>query len=101
MVSIVIIEYHSLNEICKFAEISNMFTNNTDNELIVSSNSQYSASKQTKIKEEYPDSKIIMVSAAGQQHNMIEAVQNGAAEFISKPFEIDAIKKVVRNVLES
>ena len=42
-----------------------------------------------------------MVSAAGQQHNMIEAVQNGAAEFISKPFEIDAIKKVVRNVLES
>ena len=54
-----------------------------------------------KIKEEYPDSKIIMVSAAGQQHNMIEAVQNGAAEFISKPFEIDAIKKVVRNVLES
>ena len=54
MVSIVIIEYHSLNEICKFAEISNMFTNNTDNELIVSSNSQYSASKQTKIKEEYP-----------------------------------------------
>lgn len=54
MVSIVIIEYHSLNEICKFAEISNMFTNNTDYELIVSSNSQYSASKQTKIKEEYP-----------------------------------------------
>ena len=49
----------------------------------------------------YQDAKIIMVSAAGQQHNMIEAVQNGAAEFISKPFEIDAIKKVVRNVLES
>jgi GT2 family glycosyltransferase len=57
MVSIVIIEYHSLNEICKFAEISNMFTNNTDYELIVSSNSQYSASKQDQIKEEYPNVK--------------------------------------------
>ena len=42
-----------------------------------------------------------MVSAAGQQHNMLEAVQNGAAEFIAKPFDAEEIKKVIKNVLES
>ena len=53
MVSVVIIEYHSLNEICSFFDLS-MFANGTDYELIVSSNSQYSASRQAQIKTEYP-----------------------------------------------
>ena len=54
-----------------------------------------------KIKGEFPEAKIIMVSAAGQQHNMLEAVQNGAAEFTAKPFDAEEIKKVIKNVLES
>ena len=54
-----------------------------------------------KIKADYPDAKVIMVSAAGQQHNMIEAVQNGAAEFISKPFEPSEIERVIGVVLEN
>ena len=54
-----------------------------------------------KIKADFPDSKIIMVSAAGQQHNMLEAVQSGAAEFIAKPFDAEEIKRVIKNVLES
>ena len=57
MVSIVIIEYHSLNEIYRFAELSNMITNGSGFELIVSSNSQYTASRQAQIKEEYPNVK--------------------------------------------
>ena len=52
-----------------------------------------------KIKADFPDAKVIMVSAAGQQHNMLEAVQSGAAEFIAKPFDEDTIKNVLRNVL--
>lgn len=53
-----------------------------------------------KIKEEFPEAKVVMVSAAGQRHNMIEAVQNGAAEFIAKPFDVDEIKKIIQHVLE-
>lgn len=51
------------------------------------------------IKSEYPDAKVIMVSAAGQQHNILEAVQSGASEFIAKPFDIDEIKKIIDRVL--
>lgn len=54
-----------------------------------------------KIKADFPDAKVIMVSAAGQQHNMLEAVQSGAAEFIAKPFDADEIKRVIKNVLEA
>lgn len=52
-----------------------------------------------KIKNEYPDAKVVMVSAAGQQHNMLEAVQNGASEFIAKPFDVEEIKKIINKVL--
>ena len=54
MLSIVIIEYNSLNEIYRFAELSNMITNGSDYELIVSSNSQYSANRQAQLREDYP-----------------------------------------------
>lgn len=54
-----------------------------------------------KIKADYPDAKVVMVSAAGQQHNMLEAVQNGASEFIAKPFDAETIKNVIQNVLEN
>lgn len=54
-----------------------------------------------KIKGEFPEAKVIMVSAAGQQHNMLEAVQSGASEFIAKPFDAEEIKKVIKNVLEA
>ena len=52
------------------------------------------------IKSKFPDAKVVMVSAAGQQHNMLEAVQNGATEFISKPFDMDVIKDIVKKVLD-
>lgn len=45
-----------------------------------------------------PEAKVIMVSAIGQQANVLEAVKTGAKDFIVKPFQpdrvIDAIKKV-------
>ena len=52
-----------------------------------------------KIKGEFEDAKVIMISAAGQQHNMVEAVQSGAIEFIAKPFDADAVKQVVDSIL--
>lgn len=54
-----------------------------------------------KIKADYPEAKVVMVSAAGQQHNMLEAVQSGAAEFIAKPFDVEEIKKIINNILEA
>ena len=40
----------------------------------------------TKIKEDYPDATVVMVTAAGQKDKMMEAVKLGASEFVSKPF---------------
>lgn len=52
-----------------------------------------------KIIEADSNAKVVMVSAAGQQHNMLEAVQSGAADFISKPFDVDAIKNMVKKIV--
>ncbi len=51
-----------------------------------------------KIKGEYPDAKVIMVTAAGQKTKMVEAVQNGANEFVSKPFEPEQLKAIIDKV---
>lgn len=52
-----------------------------------------------KIKAEYPDAKVVMVTAAGQRTKMVEAVQNGADEFVSKPFEPEQLQKIISKVL--
>ena len=44
--------------------------------------------------------KIIMVTAAGQKSNMIEALKRGATDFIQKPFEANVIIEVIEKVLE-
>ena len=47
------------------------------------------------IREADPNAKVVMITAAGQKHKMMEAVKLGAAEFVAKPFVeetvIDAI----------
>jgi two-component system chemotaxis response regulator CheY len=52
-----------------------------------------------KIKEEFPDAKIVMCSAIGQQRIVVEAIEAGAKDFIVKPFDeirvLDAIKRVL------
>lgn len=47
-----------------------------------------------------PDAKIIMVTAAGQKANMIEALKKGAADFIQKPFDMDVIVNTIEKVME-
>ena len=36
------------------------------------------------IKKDFPDSKVVMITAAGQKDKMMEAVKLGATEFVSK-----------------
>lgn len=52
-----------------------------------------------KIINDYPDAKVVMVTAAGQKTKMVEAVQNGASEFVSKPFEPEQLKAIIEKVL--
>ncbi len=51
------------------------------------------------IKKEFPDAKVIMCSAMGQQKMVVEAIEAGAKDFIVKPFDegriIDAINRVL------
>lgn len=52
------------------------------------------------IKSNYPQAKIIMCSAMGQQRMILEAIEAGAKDFIIKPFDdsrvLDAIERVLR-----
>lgn len=43
---------------------------------------------------------VVMVTAAGQKEKMIQALKEGAAEFITKPFEKKEIIEVIQKVLE-
>lgn len=52
-----------------------------------------------KIMGDYPDAKVVMVTAAGQRTKMVEAVQNGASEFLSKPFSVEQLVNIFNKVL--
>jgi two-component system chemotaxis response regulator CheY len=47
-----------------------------------------------------PNAKVIMVTAAGQKTNMVEALKRGAADFIQKPFDSGVILNTISKVLE-
>ena len=53
-----------------------------------------------KIKMIDPKAKIIMCSAMGQQVMVIEAIQNGALDFVVKPFQQDRVIESLRKVEE-
>lgn len=47
---------------------------------------------------EYPEAKIVMISALGQQRLLKEALENGAKDFITKPFHPVQLEQVMNNV---
>ena len=47
-----------------------------------------------------PAAKVIMVTAAGQRTNLVEALKRGAADFIQKPFESEIILNTIEKVLD-
>jgi two-component system, chemotaxis family, chemotaxis protein CheY len=51
------------------------------------------------IVQEYPEAKILMCSAMGQQALVIEAIQAGARDFVVKPFQPSRVLEAVQRVL--
>ena len=47
-----------------------------------------------------PLTRIIMVSAMGQQSMIIEALKQGAKDFITKPFDKTRVNQSIQNVLD-
>jgi two-component system chemotaxis response regulator CheY len=51
------------------------------------------------IRKSYPDANIIMCSAMGQEAMVVDALKQGAKDFIVKPFKADRIMKTVKSIL--
>ena len=51
------------------------------------------------ITQEFPDAKVLMCSAMGQQSLVIEAIQAGARDFVVKPFQPSRVLEAVQRVL--
>ncbi|MFB1098557.1 MULTISPECIES: response regulator [Bacillaceae] len=51
------------------------------------------------IRSQYPDAKVIMCSAMGQQAMVIDAIQAGAKDFIVKPFQADRVVEAIQKAL--
>jgi len=52
------------------------------------------------VKETSPDTVVIMITAYATAETAVEAMKEGAYDYIMKPFKVDEIKLVVRNALE-
>jgi len=52
------------------------------------------------IKNEFPDAKVIMCSAMGQQKMVVEAIESGAKDFIVKPFDASRVLEAVERILK-
>jgi two-component system chemotaxis response regulator CheY len=51
------------------------------------------------IKQNFPQAKVIMCSAMGQQRMVVEAIEAGAKDFIVKPFDEGRVIEAVNRVL--
>lgn len=51
------------------------------------------------IMKEYPEAKIIICSAMGQQKLVVEAIEAGAKDFIVKPFDENRVVEAINRVL--
>ena len=47
----------------------------------------------------HPEARIIICSALGEKHLMMEALEAGVKDFITKPFQPDKVLEVVQKVL--
>lgn len=53
-----------------------------------------------KVKEEYPNTEVVVMTAYGSSDNREKALNEGAHFYIEKPFEIKEFKKLVMQILD-
>ncbi|MCR8635954.1 MULTISPECIES: response regulator [Paenibacillus] len=51
------------------------------------------------IKGQHPSAKVIMCSAMGQQHMVVQAIQAGARDFIVKPFQSERVLESISKAI--
>lgn len=54
----------------------------------------------SRIKESEPELEVIMITAVNTVGSAVEAMKRGAYDYITKPFDIEAISSLIENVLE-
>jgi two-component system, response regulator, stage 0 sporulation protein F len=54
-----------------------------------------------KIKNEFPDIKVSMISAYGDNDNYQRAIESGAKEFFTKPIDFNSLKSEITNIINS
>ncbi|GLC89385.1 response regulator [Lysinibacillus piscis] len=47
----------------------------------------------------FPDAKIVMITALGQQKLIVEAIESGAKDFITKPFTPEKLKMIADQIM--
>lgn len=52
-----------------------------------------------RLRQTNPEAKVVMCSAMGQQAMVLEAIQNGAIDFLVKPFEPSRVLESVKKAL--
>jgi len=52
------------------------------------------------VKDQAPDTPVIVITAYGTVNTAVEAMKQGAADFVMKPFSLDDLEGVVKSVLE-
>ncbi len=53
-----------------------------------------------KVKDQFPDIKVSMISAYGDDTNYNKAIKSGAKEFFTKPIDFESLKKEVYQIIE-
>lgn len=53
-----------------------------------------------RVKEVHPETIVIMITAFASTQSAVEAMKDGAYDYITKPFNVDEIKVVISNALE-
>ena len=52
------------------------------------------------VREKMPDTPVIVVTAYGNIEGALDSIQQGAFDYLSKPFDVDAILRVARRAIE-
>lgn len=55
---------------------------------------------QKEVAERYPDVPVVIMTAYGTIPQAVEAIRNGAFEFVTKPFDLDSVKKTIQLALD-